>query len=84
MIKEHRRTFKVLRILFDMVLVAAFYYGLLWFTVKMANPLDLKVFLTQEYITLPALLAVCWMGAFVLGGSYDGTRQASWSKAFLL
>lgn len=84
MIKEHRRTFKVLRIFIDASLVTSFYYLLLWFTVKVANPFNLQVFLTSEYMTLPAILTACWMAAFVAGGSYEGTRQAGWFKALML
>ena len=81
MIKEHRRGFKVLRLALDLGMLTGFYFLFLWFTAKVANPLELQVFWTSQYRNLPALLALCWLLAFVMSGGYDQTRRVSLVKA---
>jgi exopolysaccharide biosynthesis polyprenyl glycosylphosphotransferase len=74
MIKEHRRTFKVLRLAFDLGLVTLLYYALLGFTLHVANPWGLVLEHPDYHGRLPLLLSLCWAFAFLASGSYDRTR----------
>jgi exopolysaccharide biosynthesis polyprenyl glycosylphosphotransferase len=73
-IKEHRRSFKVLRLLADLGLVTALYYALLGMTLYWVNPLALVLTHPDYAWRLPLLLLLCWALAFLGSGNYDRTR----------
>ena len=75
MIKEHRRTFKVLRLGFDLALVVGCYYGIYLFSRYVANPLGFVVVNPDYPLRLPLILAFCWGTAFLASGAYDNTRR---------
>ncbi len=77
MIKEHRRTFKMLRLTFDLGLVTALYYALYGFTLHVANPMGLVLTHPDYAWRLPLVLLLCWAFAFISSGIYDRTRLSS-------
>jgi exopolysaccharide biosynthesis polyprenyl glycosylphosphotransferase len=77
MIKEHRRTLKILRLSFDLTLVTALYYALYAFTLHVANPLGLVLNHPDYAWRLPLVLLLCWAFAFISSGIYDRTRLSS-------
>ena len=77
MIKEHRRTLKILRLSVDLSLVTALYYSLYFFTLRVANPMGLVLTHPDYAWRLPLVLLLCWTFAFIASGIYDRTRLSA-------
>ncbi len=77
MIRQHRRSFKVLRQVSDLSLLLALYYAWLYFTSRLFNPLGIPVAWSPEYLRLPVFLLFTWSGALLLSGAYGNTRRHS-------
>jgi exopolysaccharide biosynthesis polyprenyl glycosylphosphotransferase len=80
-IKEHRRTFKVVRLVSDLGLLTGVYYALYFSVLKLANPLGLVIVHPDYALRLPLILGVCWAAALLLTGAYDNTRLSGWGRA---
>ena len=76
MIKEHRRSIKVLRLAFDLGLVTLFYYVLYGCTLRLANPFGLVLDHPGYASRLPLLLGLGWAFGFLASGVYDHTRYS--------
>ena len=81
MIREHRRSFRLLRQGFDLGLLLALWYGWLAFATHVANPLHIPVQWEPPYLRLGAFLALSWMAAILLGGAYGNTRRPGLLRA---
>lgn len=82
MIKEHRRSFKVMRLAFDLALVTLAYYGLYYAGTHMNNPLGMVLEAPDYRLRLPGVLALCWFVALLGSGYYEkSTRQAGFADA---
>lgn len=78
MIKEHRRTFKLLRLAFDLALVVGTYYALYAGVRLDVNPFGLSIAYHPDYhFRVPGFLAVCWAFAFVSSGVYEKSTRAT-------
>lgn len=80
-IKEHRRSFKVLRLAADLGLVVALYYALFAFTLHVANPLGLVIVHPDYRLRLALVFAACWIFAFLASGTYDKGREEGYHHA---
>jgi exopolysaccharide biosynthesis polyprenyl glycosylphosphotransferase len=76
LIKEHRRSIKVMRLAFDLGLVTLFYYALYESTLRLANPFGLVLDHPGYASRLPLLLALGWAFGFLASGVYDHTRSS--------
>lgn len=84
MIKEHRRTFKLLRMTLDLCLVVAVYALLYRGVVAGINPLGFALEAHSDYaLRLPAFLAACWVFAFIASGVYEQSTRAIGGRAAL-
>jgi exopolysaccharide biosynthesis polyprenyl glycosylphosphotransferase len=77
MIKEHRRSFKILRLVLDLALVTGCYYALYLGTIHLLNPLGLVLDAPDYRLRLPLVLGLCWGAALLASGTYEqSTRRA--------
>ena len=84
MIKEHRRSLKILRLVLDLTLVSLCYYALYLGTLHWANPLGLVLDSPDYRFRLPMVLLLCWAAALLGSGFYEkNTRRADFRDALV-
>jgi exopolysaccharide biosynthesis polyprenyl glycosylphosphotransferase len=81
MIREHRRSFRVLRQAADLAALVGLWYVWLLLTTRVANPFALPVQWGPDYLRLGAFLSVSWTAAILLGGAYGNTRRSGVLRA---
>lgn len=81
MTRQHRRGFKVLRISFDLSLVVALYFGALALLTQVSNPWGIPVHWNGDYLRLASFVALCWLAAFIMGGSYHRSLRFGFFEA---
>jgi exopolysaccharide biosynthesis polyprenyl glycosylphosphotransferase len=84
MIREHRRSFRLLRQAADLSLLVGLWFAWLGFTTHVADPFDLPVRWDADYLRLGAFLAVSWTAAILVGGAYGNTRRSGLLRAIFL
>lgn len=84
MIKQHRRSFKLLRMAFDLGLLSLAYVGLYGGATRGFNPLGFAITHHPDYaLRLPLFLAACWAFAFIASGVYEKNTRATGAFAAL-
>jgi exopolysaccharide biosynthesis polyprenyl glycosylphosphotransferase len=82
-IKQHRRSFRLLRLGMDLALLTGAYFALYLGTLRLANPLGLVLEYPDYAGRLPFLLGLCWMAALLGSRVYgESTRRAGLASAF--
>lgn len=81
MIKEHRRIFKIFRLMADLVLVTLCYYAIYEGILRLANPFGLVLTAPDYKLRLPLILDLCWAAALLASGLYEkSTRRIGFGE----